>query len=118
MRVRPSVTITVGSAPVLPDGGFSAVRTAGSRALRCRVAIETMHEASSIACHRPSNFCEIEPSQAAQPLHWDLLLAIGPLEGPRSHAELRRLFLRRERLLVHAQYFRMVRLSTALTMPA
>src|SRR5437870_4833365 len=63
---------------------------AGGRALRCRSAVETTHAASSVACHCPSDLREIKPSHAAQPLHGDFLLAIGPLDRLRAHAEFRR----------------------------
>ena len=37
----------------------------------------------------------------------------GSLDGLRAHAEFRRQFLHRQRILLHAQSFLMVRLSTA-----
>jgi hypothetical protein len=66
---------------------------------------------------RPSDFREIEPRYATQPLHGHLLIAIGPLDGFWAQAEFRRQFLHREQLLLHAQSFLSVRLSTALTIP-
>src|SRR5438128_12563186 len=105
--------------PSYRPGAFSCAPPAGAggRALLCRVAVETPHAASSIAFHRPSNLREIEPSHATQPLHGNLLLAIGTLDGFWAHAEFRRQFLYREQLLLHAQSFLSVQLSTALTIP-
>ena len=46
--------------------------------------------------HRPPDFFETEPSDTAQILPGDLLLALGSLDQLRAHAEFRRQFLHRE----------------------
>ena len=109
-RINPSIRLVLSSEPPFFPTTYSI--TWRERIPHCSSCTDCGRR-SRLPFHRSSDLREIKQRHAAQPLHGDLLFAIGPLDRLRAHAEFRRRFLHREQILLHAQSFLSVRRSTA-----